>query len=97
MAKYHLTNKAVDDLSEIWDYTIETWSEMQAEKYYDLLLTSCDDLANNPELGRNYDIVTKGILGLKSGEHIIFYSIISQNEIEITRILHGMMDLKSKL
>jgi toxin ParE1/3/4 len=27
---------------------------------------------NNPELGRNYDIVTKGILGFKSGEHIIF-------------------------
>jgi len=52
MAKYYLTNKAVDDLSEIWDYTIETWSEMQAEKYYDLLMASCDDLANNPELVR---------------------------------------------
>ena len=97
MAKYYLTNKAVDDLSEIWNYTIETWSEMQAEKYYDLLSASCCDLANNPELGRNYDIVTKGILGFKSGEDIIFYSIISNNEIEIARILHGMMDLKSKL
>ena len=97
MAKCYFTNKAVDDLSEIWDYTIETWSEMQAEKYYDLLLASCDDLANNPELGRNYDIVTKGILGFKSGEHIIFYSSISKNEIEIARILHGMMDLKSRL
>lgn len=97
MANFYLTNKAVDDLSEIWDYTIETWSEMQAEKYYDLLLASCYDLANNPELGRNYDIVTKGILGFKSGENIIFYLIISNNEIEIVRILHGMMDLKSKL
>ncbi|WP_269224504.1 MULTISPECIES: type II toxin-antitoxin system RelE/ParE family toxin [Flavobacterium] len=97
MAKYYLTYKAVDDLTEIWDYTIETWSEMQAEKYYDLLMASCDDLANNPELGRNYDIVTKGILGIKSGEHIIFYSIISMNEIEIARILDGMMDLKSRL
>ena len=97
MANYYLTNKAVDDLSEIWDYTIETWSEMQAEKYYDLLLASCNDLANNPALGRNYDIVTKGILGFKSGEHIIFYWIISKNEIEIVRLLHGMMDLKSKL
>ena len=38
MAKYYFTNKAVDDLSEIWNYTIETWSEMQAEKYYDCLL-----------------------------------------------------------
>jgi len=97
MAKYYLTNKAVDDLSEIWDYTIETWSEMQAEKYYDLLMASCDDLANNPELGRNYDIVTKGILGFKSVEHIIFNSIISKNEIEIARILPGMMNLKSRL
>lgn len=97
MAKYYLTNKAVDDLSDIWDYTNETWSELQAEKYYYLLLACCDDLANNPEFGRTYDIVTKGILGFKSGEHIIFYSIIAKNEIEIIRILHGMMDLKSKL
>ena len=72
MAKYYLTNKAVDDLTEIWDYTIETWSDVLAEKYYHLLLAARDDLANNPELGRNYDIVTKGILGFKSGEHIIF-------------------------
>jgi toxin ParE1/3/4 len=49
--QYYLTNKAVDDLTEIWDYTIET-NEMQAEKYYDLLIASCDNLANNPELGR---------------------------------------------
>lgn len=97
MAKYYLTNKAVNDLSEIWDYTIENWSTRQAEKYYNLLLASSDDLANTPELGRNYDIVTKGILGFKSGEHIIFYSVISKNEIEVARILHGMMDLKSKL
>ena len=97
MAKYYLTNKAVDDLSEIWDYTIATWSTRQAEKYYNLLLASCDDLANNPELGKNYDIVNKVILGFKSGEHIIFYSVISKNEIEVARILHGMMDLKSKL
>ncbi len=77
--------------------TIETWSKVQAEKYYNLLLATCEDLANNPELGRNYDIITKGILGFKSGEHIIFYSIVSKIEIEVERILHGMMDLKSKL
>lgn len=97
MAKYYLTNKAVEDLSDIWAYTIETWSKIQGEKYYNLLLASCEDLANNPELGRNYEIVTKGILGFKTGEHIIFYSIISKNEIEVKRILHGMMDLKSRL
>ncbi|PIX07572.1 MAG: type II toxin-antitoxin system RelE/ParE family toxin, partial [Flavobacteriales bacterium CG_4_8_14_3_um_filter_35_10] len=26
MAEYKLTNKAVEDLSKIWDYTFEVWS-----------------------------------------------------------------------
>lgn len=97
MAKYYFTNKAVEDLTEIWNYTLETWSEKHIEKYYNILLFSCEELAKNPNLGKNYEIITKGILGYKSGEHIIFYSIISKNEIEVARILHGMMDLKSKL
>lgn len=97
MAKFHFTNKAVEDLTDIWDYTIETWSEKQADKYYELLLSACGELAKNPTLGKNYEIITKGILGYKTGEHIIFYMILSKNEIEVVRILHGMMDLKSKL
>lgn len=97
MAKYYFTNKAVEDLSQIWEYTIEKWSEKQADKYYELLLVTCSELAKNPNLGKLYEIVTEGILGYKSGEHIIFYTIISKNEIEVARILHGMMDLKTKL
>jgi len=97
MANYYFSKKAVDDLSEIWDYTIDNWSEKQAEKYYDLLLTSGKDLAKNPKLEKNYDILTKGIFGHKCGEHIIFYSVISKSEIEVARILHVIMDLKSKL
>lgn len=97
MVKYHFTNKAIDDLSQIWEYTSENWSEKQADKYYDLLLVNCNELAKNPKLGKQYEILTEGILGYKSGEHIIFYTIISKNEIEVARILHGMMDLKNKL
>ena len=40
MAKYYLTNLAVNDLAEIWEYTYEEWSEKQANKYYKLLLES---------------------------------------------------------
>ena len=97
MAKYHLTNLAANDLADIWNYTFKTWSERQADKYYDLLLLACNDLAKNPKMGKKYEIVTQGILGYKIGEHIIFYSCVSKDEIEVARILHGMMDLKSKL
>ncbi|HSD13810.1 MAG TPA: type II toxin-antitoxin system RelE/ParE family toxin [Flavobacterium sp.] len=97
MTKYHFTNKALDDLIDIWDYTVEVWSENQAEKYYNLLMASCADLANNPKFGKPYEIILENVLGYKCGEHIIFYHEISKNEIEIIRILHGMMDLKKQI
>jgi len=97
MAKYHLTNLAVSDLAEIWNYTYEEWSEKQANKYYKLLLESCQELANYPAFRKNYDLVEHGLLGYKASPHIIFFRIISVTEIEILRILHQRMDLKSKL
>jgi toxin ParE1/3/4 len=97
MAKYQFTKRALNDLIEIWDYTAKEWSENQAEKYYNLIIASCVDLAGNPNLGKSYEILLLDVLGYKCGEHIIFYRETSQNEIEIERVLHGMMDLKSKL
>jgi len=35
--------------------------------------------------------------GLKVGRHIIFYRKLDDNMVEITRILHEQMDLKSKM
>ncbi|OMQ11545.1 type II toxin-antitoxin system RelE/ParE family toxin [[Flexibacter] sp. ATCC 35103] len=96
MNKYHLTNKAVEDLTNIWNYTYDEWSESQADKYYPLLLNSCKEIAENPNLGKKYDNITDKLLGFKSNEHIIFYQIISNSEVEIIRILHRRMDLKSK-
>jgi toxin ParE1/3/4 len=97
MAKYHFTKRALGDLIEIWDYTVDEWSESQAEKYYYSLIKSCMDLADNPKLGKPYDALSLDVFGYKSGEHIIFFRKLAKNEIEIERILHGMMDLKSKL
>ena len=97
MAKYELTNKAVEDLTRIWEYTIEKWSEQQADRYYNLLLNSCQDIANNPDLGKYYVGITNDLFGLKTSRHIIFYRKRINQPIEITRILHGKMDLKNRI
>jgi len=97
MAKYFLTNKAVDDLTEIWNYTFEEWSEQQADKYYQLLIGNCNEIAQNPTLGKNYEGIITALFGFKVARHIIFYRKISTYEIEITRILHERMDLKSRI
>ena len=97
MAKLYFTNKAIEDLEAIWTYTVKTWSANQAEIYYSLLVESCQKLAAEPTLGKSYEIIAKNVLGFKTGEHLIFYRIVSPQEIEVIRILHGMMDLKTHL
>lgn len=97
MANYILTNKAVDDLSNIWNYSFEVWSESQADKYYCMLLDSCQELADEKVLGKNYEEISKDILGFRVGQHIIFYRKLKGNKIEIARILHSRMDLKNRI
>lgn len=97
MAKYKFTRKAIEDLSEIWEYTIETWSEKQADKYYKLLIDGCAELSKNPKLGKAYFEIYPELLGKLTSKHILFYRVIDLSTIEITRILHEQMDLKNKI
>jgi toxin ParE1/3/4 len=97
MAKYNLTNKAVADLSEIWNYTVIIWSENQADKYYFMLVDACQELADDKISGKSYPEINPEILGFRTGQHIIFYRKMSAAEIEITRILHFQMDLKTRM
>jgi len=97
MAEFKLTNKAVEDLSKIWDYTFELWSERQADRYYEMLISNCQEIADNPDLGKSYDGITQSLLGTKANRHIIFYLTINENYVEITRILHERMDLKNRI
>lgn len=97
MAKYSLTNQAVNDLSEIWSYTYEAWSESQANKYYNLLIDTCQEIANKPTLGKNYNKIDLHLLGLSIGKHIIFYQIQQNKDILVIRFLHERIYLKKSL
>jgi len=97
MLKYILTNKAVEDLTTIWNYTCEHWSEQQADHYYKMLISNCKEIAKNPDLGRKYIDIQPDLLGKRINRHIIFYRKIGGARVEITRILHGRMDLKTRI
>jgi toxin ParE1/3/4 len=97
MANYVLTNKAVEDLTEIWNYTFDVWSETQADRYYEMLIEACQELDTEKIIGKDYPEITLGMMGLRIGQHIIFYRKINANSIEIARILHGRMDLRNRI
>jgi toxin ParE1/3/4 len=97
MGKFLISKNAVQDLTKIWEYTYEIWSENQADKYYELLIETCQEIAKKPDIGRNYDEIEKGIRGFRVGKHIIFYQEIKPKEILVVRILHERMDLKNRI
>ena len=97
MVKISFRQKANEDLNDIWIYTYEKWSEAQADKYYETIKFTCLEISKNPKLGKIYNGISNNLLGIKSGKHIIFYSFVFQNEIQIIRILHERMDLKNRL
>lgn len=98
MTKINFTKKAKIDLEEIWEYTYETWSEKQADKYYNELIEKCLELKKDFEQGRDYSILFLNLKGYKVSKHIIFYRLLDKGKtIEIARILHEKMDLKKHL
>ena len=60
MADFTLRPKAISDLEGIWDYTAQTWSEAQAERYIRTLNQTFAKLAESPDLGRRCDDLRKG-------------------------------------
>ena len=97
MANYVLTNEAIRDLRNIWNYTFETWSERQADIYYSMLIKHFQLIANNPSLGKNYNNISPHLFVLKAKRHIIFYRRPINESIQIIRILHQRMDLKKRV
>lgn len=97
MGSYILSNQAVGDLGDIWNFTCDRWSEKQADKYYQEFLVAFQELADNPGSGRNYDEIRLDLKGVRIGRHIVFFSSLNKEEIEIIRILHERMELKNRI
>ena len=96
MAEVHFSKKAVQDLADIWNYTLTEWSERQADKYYSTLIQACQEIATNKKKGKSYENIAENIRGLLIFRHIILFKRISTTEILVVRILHAQMGLKSK-
>ncbi|MDA3890113.1 MAG: type II toxin-antitoxin system RelE/ParE family toxin [Salinivirgaceae bacterium] len=73
MGNFVLANKAVENLSGIWNYTFYRWSEKQADFYYQILLENCKEIAEYPKLGKYNEGLAKLLYGHRVGQHLIFY------------------------
>jgi toxin ParE1/3/4 len=93
---YILSPRVEADLAEIWDFTVKTWGEKQAEDYIRLLVGAIETVAENPRRGRRCDEVRKGYRKHLAGPHIIFFRKIKSG-IDVIRILHSGMAFERRL
>lgn len=47
MSAYVISEKAVEDINNIWIYPVENWSVAQADRYYNLIYDEIEYLVNN--------------------------------------------------
>lgn len=93
--QYRLSPLAEADLENIWNYTFETWSWEQAERYHGELISTLEGLAAGRKLGRPVNI-RQGYFKYSVGAHCVFYRF-SGNAIDIIRILHQKMDVSQHI
>ncbi|WP_083876139.1 type II toxin-antitoxin system RelE/ParE family toxin [Caenispirillum salinarum] len=97
MSKLNFSPRARADLGEIWDYTVERWGEIQADRYVRLIASVCDDLAAGRRTGTSAEALRAGYLRCRAGSHILFYCCTHGGDIEVIRILHQRMDVDRHL
>ena len=95
--QYRISQEAIKDLKNIWVYTLNKWSKEQADRYYDLIISEIEFIADNFLTGKSVEQTRKNYRVTKIKSHLIFYRKVENDIVEIVRILHQRMDIKKRL
>ncbi len=95
--KYRISEQGINDLNDIWIYTLNKWSKKQADRYYDLIIEEIEFIADNFLTGKSAEQTRKNYRVTKVKSHLIFYRKVENDIVEIVRILHQRMDIKNRL
>jgi len=91
-----LSSLAQNDLTAIVEYTIQQWSEKQADKYLEQIESGLSKIQDNPNIGRVRTDISDRHRSILVEKHIVVY-IVQDRYILISRILHQSRDIKTTL
>jgi toxin ParE1/3/4 len=97
MPEYIISEKALEDINNIWIYTTENWSVEQADRYYNLIIDEIEYIVDNLDMARDFGKIRKSYRYSKVKSHLIFFKRDKANEIEVVRILHERMNIENRL
>ena len=97
MTEYIISEKALEDLNNIWIYTAENWSIEQANRYYNLIVDEIEYAVENFETMKDFGSIRKDYRYSKVKSHLVFCKRVENSEMEVVRILHVKMDIKNRI
>lgn len=97
MAEHIISEKAIEDLNNIWIYTAENWSVGLANRYYNLIVDEIEYVSENFETAKDFGTVRKNYKYSKVMSHLVFYKKTENSEMEVVRILHERMDIENRI
>jgi toxin ParE1/3/4 len=95
VAEYIISEKALEDLNNIWIYTAENWSIEQANRYYNLIVDEIEYIIENFETAKEFGTIREDYKYSKVKSHLVFYKRNENLELEVVRILHERMNIKN--
>ena len=97
MTEYIISEKALEDLNNIWIYTAENWSIEQANRYYNLIVDEIEYAVENFETMKDFGSIRKDYRYSKVKSHLVFCKRVENSVMEVVRILHEKMDIKNRI
>lgn len=95
MAKVRFRQTAEQDLRDIGFYTVEHWSEAQAEVYLGQLLDVIEQISVHPSSGHDVGWLRPGYRRRRAGSHPNFYVLTSDGDLDSA--LHARADAARQL
>lgn len=89
---YTLSQKAEEDILNIFLYSTEQFGLKQAEFYHDLLEKSFQFLAENPMAARIRHEISPPVRIHPTESHIIIYTVEENGDISVIRVRHRYED-----
>jgi len=88
---------ALQDIENIYNYTLQIWGQSQAESYVRDLQSGIMAIRAHSSLGRilQYDVPSLRIYRVR--DHLLIYRNLDEDTLLIIRILHARMDVPRHL
>lgn len=93
---YRLSDAAVENLSDIYNYTRQTWDEVQADLYLQSLYAAFKKLVEFPHGQPARNRRSLPFRMVPTGQHFILYDIVD-DQIIILTVLHQKQDVEKRI